>query len=417
MKNLFLKAFSLVTTFAVLSSAYASNSPNGVTSEDPSLSPSGTEVVLSANFDGPQRIWIVGIDGNGLRKISKTVISTIENQPTWSPDGRRIAYVSTNGQGSEIWVMQADGTYATKLTASTGNFSHPAWSPDGKKIAFVSKGIWIMNADGSNPQKIVASSGGENYPSFSPLGDKIAFSKSTGETSTLMTANTDGSGVRSLTTGNFSDWEPHWGPNGIVFSSNRDSTSEHWKIFAIQPDGTGLRRLANTPGLSPRWMRDGRILFVNEMMNSKALSAVSILNPSNGGIQILVDVQGYFTPIDIRPGKAINRVNPRSHGKIEVAIFSTKTFDATKAVDQSTLTFGRTGNEKSLSGCSKKSKDINNDGLPDLKCRFWLGGAGFRDGDVIGILRFSGNDGTPYEGRDSITVVDKDEPEDHKDDD
>lgn len=70
--------------------------------------------------------------------------------PTWSPDGRKIAFASERDGNSEIYVMNADGSNVTRLTDAGGNF--PAWSPDGRRIAFASGGgpdIYVMNADGS----------------------------------------------------------------------------------------------------------------------------------------------------------------------------------------------------------------------------------------------------------------------------
>lgn len=425
MKNILFSTLVGLSALVSICSSYASEEKVGVSSDYPAPSPSGTEVVFSADFDGPTRFWIAGMDGSNLRKISKTSsasTSVSEVEPAWSPDGRQITYVAIDSGVADIWVMQADGTYPVKLTANGANNTRPTWSPDGKKIAFVSdksgsKDIWIMNADGTGQTRIVALPGEENHPSFSPAGDKIVFSETANGAATLRIANVDGSGLRSLTTGNFQDWDPHWGPNGIVFASNRDTSSGRWKIWSVRPDGIGLRNVANVIGLAPVWTRDGRILFTDESMASRALSAVSVLNPANGTKQVVVNVQGYFTPIDIRPGKIPNNVNPNSRGKIEVAILSTKTLDVTRAVKQTTITFGRNGNENSLSSCSKKNKDANNDGLPDLRCRFWLGKAGFKVGDTIGILRFLGADGTPYEGRDAIAIVMDDDPDDFKNDD
>lgn len=405
--------------------SYASDEKIGVSADFASASPSGSEVVFSADFDGATRLWAAGIDGSNLRKISKTynvLTSIYETEPAWSPDGRQIAYSSVNAGVSDIWVMQADGSYPVKLTGNGANNTRPTWSPDGRKIAYVSdkggtKDIWIMNADGAGQTKIVALSGEENRPSFSPAGAKIVFSETVNGNATLMVANIDGSNVNSLTTGKFQDWDPYWGPNGIVFSSNRDTSSEHWKLWMIQPDGTGLRSIANTIGLSPTVLRDGRLLFTDEMMASRPISSIGIVNPVTGAKQIAINVQGYFTPIDIRPGKAVNNLNPNSRGKLEVAILSTKTFDATKAVNQSTITFGRTGSEQSLSKCSKKTKDVNNDGFPDLRCRFWIRNTGIQNNDKIGVLRFIGNDGTPYEGRDAIVIVNTDDEDDFKDQD
>lgn len=408
-----------------IGSGYASDEKIGVSADYASASPSSSEVVFSADFDGATRLWTSGIDGRNLRKISKThdVLTTIyETEPAWSPDGRQIAYSSVNSGVSDIWVMQADGSYPLKLTGNGANNSRPTWSPDGRRIAYVSdkggtKDIWIMNVDGSGQTQIVTLSGQENHPSFSPAGDKIVFSEMVNGNATLMVANTDGSNIQPLTAGNFQDWDPYWGANGIVFSSNRDTSSEHWKLWMIQPDGTGLHSVANTTGLSPAVLRDGRILFTDEMMASRPISSIGIVNPATGAKKIAVNVQGYLTPIDIRPGKAINNVNPISRGKIEVAILSTRTFDATKVVNQSTLTFGQTGSEQSFSKCSNKAKDVNNDGLPDLRCRFWIRNTGIQNNDKIGVLRFIGNNGIPYEGRDTLMIVNTDDADDFKDQD
>jgi hypothetical protein len=129
----------------------------------------------------------------------------------------------------------------------------------------------------------------------------------------------------------------------------------------------------------------------------------------------VVDVQGYLTPIDVRPGKSSKQINPKSLGRLQVAILSTRTFDAPKAVVQSSITFGSTGSENSLTSCSRTFKDVNGDGLPDLTCRFSLRYAGFQKGNTVGVLRFTDTRRRPYEGRDAITTVGDDDPDDFKD--
>lgn len=115
-----------------------------------------------------------------------------------------------------------------------------------------------------------------------------------------------------------------------------------------------------------------------------------------------------FVDIDIKPGSDSNTVNPKSNGKIPVAILSTKDFDAPSQVDQNSLTFGRTGDEQSLAFCNRRPKDVNHDGLKDdLVCHFYTQIAGFKCGDTEGILRGKTLDGTPIaiEGRDSVKIV------------
>lgn len=414
MKNMLISGFA-IALFCITSAGHASQD-SGVSADDPSPSPSGTEVVFAADYNMQNNLWISSTNGQSLRQL--TTGTNVDKEPAWSPDGTRIVFSSrSDANRSDIWVIQKDGTGQTRLTSDLSGNWEPAWSPDGTKIAFVSdrlgsNDIWIMNADGSAPRRVTSLTSQENHPSFSPNGSEIVFSN-TVDQAALKIVKVDGTGLRTLTSGGAKDWNPEWSKSGIVFSADRTSPGIS-KIWQIQADGSGLRQVGDVAATDPKWMRDGRILFSAGQDNSKAISSIAILNPTTGVKQVIVDVQGFLTPIDIRPGKPTNRINPKSRGQAEVAILSTKTLDATKAVNQSTLTFGRMGSEKSLSSCSKKFKDVNNDGLYDMTCRFDLGKTGFQMGDTIGILRFLGIDGIPYEGRDMIATVTEDDPDDFK---
>lgn len=110
-------------------------------------------------------------------------------------------------------------------------------------------------------------------------------------------------------------------------------------------------------------------------------------------------------PIDIKPGSYPNSINPKSRGKIPVAILSTPDFDAPTQVNKTSLTFGRTGDEQSLAFCNKSPEDVNNDGLLDQVCHFYTQSAGFQAGDTEGIIRGKTVDEVEIEGRDSVRVV------------
>src|SRR5216117_1854859 len=80
-----------------------------------------------------------------------------DDTPAWSPDGTRIAFTSARDGNWEIYVMNADGSNATRLTDNGAQM--PAWSPDGTRIAFTSARdgnweIYVMNADGSDPRNL-----------------------------------------------------------------------------------------------------------------------------------------------------------------------------------------------------------------------------------------------------------------------
>lgn len=109
--------------------------------------------------------------------------------------------------------------------------------------------------------------------------------------------------------------------------------------------------------------------------------------------------------IDIKPGEDPPSINPKSHGKVPVAILSSPTFDATTQVDRTSLTFGHTGDEQSLAFCNPGGEDVNGDGLPDLICHCETPKTGFQPGDTIGVLKGKTVTGIPIMGTDSIRIV------------
>src|SRR5207249_11988003 len=109
--------------------------------------------------------------------------------------------------------------------------------------------------------------------------------------------------------------------------------------------------------------------------------------------------------LDIKPGSLPNSVNSTSAGTIPVAILSTSRFNAVTSVDFSTLTFGRTGNEKSLKFCNGNGEDVNGDRLLDLVCHFNTGKAGFQFGDTQGVLKGRTFSGISFVGSDSVGIV------------
>jgi TolB protein len=126
--------------------------------EYPATFPDGRIVVKGCLPSGDCGIFILGANGGGETKISSEQSDTA---PAVSPDGRRIAFMSSGRGGSnwEIWVMDATGANPRRLTDNKNNDGLPTWSPDGKSIAYVSDAggvwaIWVMNADGSNQRKL-----------------------------------------------------------------------------------------------------------------------------------------------------------------------------------------------------------------------------------------------------------------------
>ena len=113
--------------------------------------------------------------------------------------------------------------------------------------------------------------------------------------------------------------------------------------------------------------------------------------------EVTIDIEPWFKPniIDIM----------LKWVPIPVAILSTSTFNAPKSIEWDSLTFGHSGNEKSLVFCCQLPVDVNGDKAPDLICFFNTGEAEFQCGDTQGILKGQTMDGTPIEGSDSVKIV------------
>ncbi|MPY89040.1 MAG: hypothetical protein GEU99_14065 [Luteitalea sp.] len=102
-------------------------------------------------------------------------------EPAWSPDGRRIAFVSTRTGHTEIWVSQADGRAATQVTSFGGPRTHkPAWSPDGRWLAFASgrerrSSVFIIAATGGSPRSLTPADMHCYQPAWSADGRRLYF--------------------------------------------------------------------------------------------------------------------------------------------------------------------------------------------------------------------------------------------------
>ncbi|HMQ51722.1 MAG TPA: LysM peptidoglycan-binding domain-containing protein [Anaerolineae bacterium] len=126
--------------------------------EYPDVFPDGRVISRGCTPAGDCGVFIIGPRGGVDRKVSQ---ETADTAPAVSPDGSKIAFMSSS-RGSrnwEIWLMDANGENATRLTDNNNNDGLPSWSPDGKSIAYVSDAggswaVWVMNADGSNQRKL-----------------------------------------------------------------------------------------------------------------------------------------------------------------------------------------------------------------------------------------------------------------------
>jgi hypothetical protein len=146
---------------------------------EPTWSPNGMKIAFVSYRDGNSEIYTMNADGSGQTNITNN--GADDRDPNWSPDGQRIVFASNrDGDPFEIYTMNANGTGVTRLTNNTGLDREPAWSPDGKKITFAASpdpsfpecfcSIYVMNADGSNRTRLTANNiKSQEYPDWQPI--------------------------------------------------------------------------------------------------------------------------------------------------------------------------------------------------------------------------------------------------------
>jgi Tol biopolymer transport system component/serine/threonine protein kinase len=207
--------------------------------------------------------------------VQVTAAAGVENHPTWSPDGGRIAYDSDQSGNLDIWVTQRTGGLAVNFTADHKGFdSEPAWSPDGNQIAFVSErdggGIYVMPAIGGLTNRISPRASAGAYiqsPQWSSDGTELAYILVYAEATFIEVVSLKTRESRRLRipgdAGNRFDLS--WSADRRFFAYVRGSNpaAEVTRIWVLRSSDS--QAFAVTDGLSsdwsPKWSKDARTLF------------------------------------------------------------------------------------------------------------------------------------------------------------
>jgi TolB protein len=180
--------------------------------ERPDWSPSGQQLVFASDRNEdpyvlarpgedvlhPANLWKIPVTG-GLA-VRLTSNPGYENDPVWSPDGSRIAFMADYAGNWDIWVMPAGGGTATQLTFDPAMDDRPSWSPSGNYIAFHSyrsgnSDIWVIPAEGGTAIQITTDPAGDFGASWSPDGSQIAFHSLRDDNSEIYTIAVANAGI------------------------------------------------------------------------------------------------------------------------------------------------------------------------------------------------------------------------------
>jgi Tol biopolymer transport system component len=221
-----------------------------------------------------REIFTMQPDGSGIKCITNS--RGDDYDPSWSPDGRKIVFISERTGNNDVFVMNADGSNQVQLTFSTGDEHWPAFSPDGQRIAFALEvegmnHLFVMALDGVEEEQLFFPDAGEvncKYPDWSPDGQWLVFSCFGGNLKAgIYKSHPDGSDLTLLKAGALHN--PVWSPDGKLIALDGEPAGCKFEVYVMKSDGSGMKQVTENPegcgGYSkhPTWSPDGKKLIFN----------------------------------------------------------------------------------------------------------------------------------------------------------
>jgi Tol biopolymer transport system component len=242
----------------------------GFTDLMPGVSADGTRVVYSSDQGGEAELYTMNLDGSDVSQLTDDP-DNYDTAPSWSPDGTEVVFARCDDAGCRIAEVGADGTGLHDLSAVRLDFA-PVFTPDGSRIVFESQrrglisALWVMDADGSHAHRLTPSRLRAGGADVSPNGQRVVFfsNENYPNPQALWEIGLDGSGLHRLTRSRLghSDLWPSYSPDGrfVTFASNRAYPGLCcMDVWRVNVDGSGLVPL--TSNLAPDGCENGNCVY------------------------------------------------------------------------------------------------------------------------------------------------------------
>jgi dipeptidyl aminopeptidase/acylaminoacyl peptidase len=266
----------------------------------PDISADGSQIVFTRGWmdmtkdQAQSNLWLVGFDGSHPRELTQGAWR--DSAPVWSPDGKRIAFVSTRSGAPQIHVMWADTREASQLTHVDYAPSELRWSPDGKWIAF---NMTIPDETPILAVKLPKTPKGAQLAKPAVLVDRLTWGRdgvgpvAKGYAHVFTVDSSIGGTPRQITQGNYNHSAAEWSPDGatIYVSGIRKPDAEYLKndseIYAIDVNTLEAKALTTRkgPDSNPRPSPDGKWIAYagyDEQGLTNTISNLYVMDASGG---------------------------------------------------------------------------------------------------------------------------------------
>ncbi|MEK7268338.1 MAG: hypothetical protein AAB093_02945, partial [Nitrospirota bacterium] len=235
-----------------------------------------TKIAYVSEQRGGRELFVMDYDGYAPRQV--TADGFLNMTPRWSPDRRSLVFTAYRNRRSQTIDMIELATGKRRaLVALAGLNITPALSPDGNYVAFATSQdgnaeIYVLDTRTNALQRLTFHTAGDLSPFWSPAGRELAFTSDRGGGPQIYVMNADGSNVRRLTFEGDYNAAPAWSPRGDWIAYVCRTQERQFKLCLISPDGQKRLQITSGPGLddSPSWSPDGRHLVFSSTVNGQS---------------------------------------------------------------------------------------------------------------------------------------------------